>query len=95
VHPQVRAGLEYRLADLLPSPLFELVRQSSKSVAARLHAAERALADPDPAVRDRAVREAAKIVQAAYRECVPQAGVRAGAAAKSSGRTARTLAEDR
>ena len=38
------------------------------SVAARLHAAERALADPDPAVRDQAVREAAKIVQAACRE---------------------------
>jgi len=38
------------------------------SVAARLHAAERALADPDPAVRDLAVREAAEIVQAAYRE---------------------------
>jgi hypothetical protein len=38
------------------------------SVAARLHAAERALADPDPAVRDQAVREAAKIVKAAYRE---------------------------
>jgi hypothetical protein len=40
------------------------------SVAARLHAAERALADPDPAVRDHAIREAAKIVQAAYREVV-------------------------
>jgi hypothetical protein len=39
-----------------------------RSVAARLHAAERALADPDPAVRDQAVREAAEIVQAAYRE---------------------------
>jgi len=38
------------------------------SVAARLHAAERALADPDTEVRDRAVREAAEIVQAAYRE---------------------------
>ena len=38
------------------------------SVAARLHAAERALADPDPAVRDQAIREAAEIVQAAYRE---------------------------
>jgi hypothetical protein len=38
------------------------------SVAARLHAAEQALADPDPAVRDQAVREAAEIVQAAYRE---------------------------
>src|SRR5690348_1365773 len=38
------------------------------SLAARLHAAERARADPDPAVRDRAVREAAKTVQAAYRE---------------------------
>ncbi len=31
VHPQVRAALESRLADLLPPPLFELVRQSSKS----------------------------------------------------------------
>ena len=30
------------------------------SIAARLHAAERALADPDPAVRDQAVREAAR-----------------------------------
>ena len=40
------------------------------SVAARLHAAERAFADPDPAVRDHAIREAAKIVQAAYREVV-------------------------
>jgi hypothetical protein len=38
------------------------------SIAARLHAAERALADPDAEVRDRAVREAAEIVQAAYRE---------------------------
>ncbi|MGH3185993.1 MAG: hypothetical protein ACRDPY_25185 [Streptosporangiaceae bacterium] len=37
-------------------------------VAVRLHAAERALADHDPAVRDQAVREAAQIVQAAYRE---------------------------
>src|ERR1700761_5977675 len=38
------------------------------SVAARLHPAQRALADPDPAVRDHAIREAAEIVQAAYRE---------------------------
>jgi len=38
------------------------------SVAARLHTAEQALADPDPAVRDQAIREAAEIVQAAYRE---------------------------
>jgi hypothetical protein len=38
------------------------------SVAARLHAAERAVADPDADVRDRAIREAAEIVQAAYRE---------------------------
>jgi hypothetical protein len=37
-------------------------------VAARLHAAERTLADPDPAVRDHAIQEAADIVQAAYRE---------------------------
>src|ERR1700723_2757805 len=40
------------------------------SVAARLHAAERALAAPAPApaLRDHAVREAAEIVQAAYRQ---------------------------
>src|SRR3984885_8365189 len=38
------------------------------SVAARLHAAERARPAPAPAVRDQAVREAAEIVQAAYRE---------------------------
>jgi hypothetical protein len=38
------------------------------SVAARLHAAKRALAAPDPAVRDQAVREADEIAQAAYRE---------------------------
>ncbi len=38
------------------------------SVAARLHAAEHALADPDPGLRERAIREAAEIVQAAYRE---------------------------
>ncbi len=38
------------------------------SVAARLHAAERALADPDADVRERAIREAAEIVQAAYHE---------------------------
>ena len=47
------------------------------SVAARLHAAERALADHDPAVRDQAVREAAEIVQAAYRE-VAGAGLALG-----------------
>jgi hypothetical protein len=38
------------------------------SVAARLHAAERQLADPDAGVRERAGQEAAEIVQAAYRE---------------------------
>ncbi len=38
------------------------------SVAARMHAAERALANPDADVRDLAIREAAEIVQAAYRE---------------------------
>jgi hypothetical protein len=38
------------------------------SVAARLHAAERALADRDAGIRDRAIREAGEIVQAAYRE---------------------------
>jgi hypothetical protein len=38
------------------------------SIAARLHAAERALAAPDAEVRDHAVREAADIVQAAYRK---------------------------
>ena len=31
VHPQVRAALESRLADLLPAPLFELVQQSGNS----------------------------------------------------------------
>jgi hypothetical protein len=38
------------------------------SAVARLYAAEHALADTDPAVRERAIREAAEIVQAAYRE---------------------------
>jgi hypothetical protein len=38
------------------------------SVAAQLHAAERALTDPGAEVRDRAIREAAEIIQAAYRE---------------------------
>jgi hypothetical protein len=38
------------------------------SVAARLHAAERALADPDADVRERAIQQAAEIVQAAYHE---------------------------
>jgi hypothetical protein len=38
------------------------------SQAARLHAAERALSDPDAKVRERAIREAADIVQAAYRQ---------------------------
>ena len=38
------------------------------SVAARLHAAEHALADPDAGIRQQAIREAADIVQAAYRE---------------------------
>jgi hypothetical protein len=38
------------------------------SVAARLHAAERALADPDADVRERAIQEAGEIVQAAYHE---------------------------
>jgi len=31
VHPEVRAALESRLADLLPAPLFELVRRSGHS----------------------------------------------------------------
>ena len=31
VHPQVKAGFESRLADLLPPVLFELVQQSSNS----------------------------------------------------------------
>jgi hypothetical protein len=38
------------------------------SVAARLHAAERALAERDAGTRERAIREAAEIVRAAYRE---------------------------
>ena len=37
-------------------------------MAARLHAAERALADSDAHVRQRAIQEAAEIVQAAYHE---------------------------
>jgi 2-polyprenyl-6-methoxyphenol hydroxylase-like FAD-dependent oxidoreductase len=48
VHPQVKAGLESRLADLLPSTLFELVQQSGNSsihavysVAARSYARDR------------------------------------------------------
>lgn len=38
------------------------------SEAARLHAAERALGDRDPEVRERALQVAAEVVQAAYRE---------------------------
>ena len=38
------------------------------SVTARLHAAERAFADPGPAVRDQPLGKAAEIVQAAYCE---------------------------
>ena len=48
VHPEVRAALESRLAGLLPSPLFDLVRQSGNSsiqaiysFAARGHARDR------------------------------------------------------
>jgi hypothetical protein len=36
--------------------------------ARRLHAAEQAVSDPDPAVRERAIREAGEIVRAAHRE---------------------------
>ncbi|QNP72686.1 hypothetical protein IAG44_26845 [Streptomyces roseirectus] len=36
--------------------------------ARRLHAAERAVDSPDPAVRERAIREAGEIVRAAHRE---------------------------
>ncbi|QOV35930.1 hypothetical protein IM697_38825 [Streptomyces ferrugineus] len=36
--------------------------------ARRLHAAEQAVNDPDPAVRERAIREAGEIVRAAHRE---------------------------
>ena len=36
--------------------------------AGRLHAAERAINDPDPDVRERAIREAGEIVRAAHRE---------------------------
>jgi hypothetical protein len=42
-------------------------------VAARLHTAERALADSDADVRERAIRERPEIVQAAYHE-VAQSG---------------------
>ncbi|GAB2954508.1 hypothetical protein GCM10023080_011700 [Streptomyces pseudoechinosporeus] len=37
-------------------------------MARRLHAAEQAISSPDPAVRDRAIREAGDIVHAAHRE---------------------------
>jgi hypothetical protein len=36
--------------------------------ARRLHAAEHAISDPDPEVRERAIREAGEIVRAAHRE---------------------------
>ncbi|MDX2679506.1 hypothetical protein [Streptomyces soliscabiei] len=36
--------------------------------ARRLHAAEQAVSDPDPDIRDRAIREAGEIVRAAHRE---------------------------
>jgi hypothetical protein len=44
------------------------------SVAARLPAAERALADPDADVRERAIQEAAEIVQPAYPRQPPGQG---------------------
>jgi hypothetical protein len=44
----------------------EIERQPE--IARRLHAAERAVDDPDPAVRERAIRDAAEIVRAAHRE---------------------------
>jgi hypothetical protein len=44
------------------------VTDNLKRLAARLHAAERALADPDAGVRERAIQQAAEIVQAAYHE---------------------------
>ena len=37
VHPQVKAGFEARLADLLPPVLFELAQQSSKSAISALY----------------------------------------------------------
>lgn len=36
--------------------------------ARRLHTAEQAVSDPDPSVRERAIREAGEIVRAAHRE---------------------------
>jgi hypothetical protein len=44
----------------------EIERQPE--IARRLHAAEQAVDDPDPAVRERAIHEAAGIVRAAHRE---------------------------
>jgi hypothetical protein len=44
----------------------EIERQPG--IARRLHAAERAVDDPDPVVRERAIQEAAEIVRAAHRE---------------------------
>src|SRR5260370_3836568 len=39
VHPQVKAGFESRLADLLPPVLFELVQQSSNSAIHAIYSA--------------------------------------------------------
>jgi hypothetical protein len=36
--------------------------------ARRLHAAEQAISDADPAIREKAIREAAKILRTAHRE---------------------------
>ena len=44
VHPQVRAGFESRLADLLPPVLFELVRQSNSAIHAIYSVAPRSYA---------------------------------------------------
>jgi hypothetical protein len=67
----VRAGDE---DSVVPIPMFyrqwgvvvEIERYPE--TARRLHAAEQAVNDPDPAVRDHAIREAGEIVRAAHRE---------------------------
>jgi hypothetical protein len=63
--PALRQAVAVVKPSRLPSPSS---RRSQPSAAARLHNAERALADPDPNVWDQAVREVAEIVQAPYRE---------------------------
>jgi hypothetical protein len=68
VQPGRRRGKRLLHPALLPALGRTVAIERRPPLTARLHAAEHALADPDADVRDGAVREAAQIVQAAYRE---------------------------